>query len=51
MTKKKVNTAIKKCYKGSSVVEDLTNNLTCADQYELQKFKILRQCLSNFNLI
>ena len=30
MTKKKVNTAINKCYKRSSVAEDLINNPNCA---------------------
>ena len=30
MTTKKVNTAINKCYKRSSVAEDLINNPTCA---------------------
>ena len=30
MTKKKVNTAINKCYKRSSVAEHLINNPTCA---------------------
>ena len=51
MTKKKVNTAIKKCYKRSLVAEDLINNPTCTAKYELQTFEILRQCLNNFNLI
>ena len=51
MTKKKVNTAIKKCYKISSVVENSINNPICAAKYELQMFKILRKCLDNFNLI
>ena len=51
MTKKNVNTAVKKCYKRSSVAEDLINNPICAAKYELQTFKILRQCLNNFNLV
>ena len=51
MTKKKVNAVIKKYYKRSSVVKDLITNASCAVKYEFPTFKILRQCLNNFNLV
>ena len=42
MIKKKVNTAIKKCYKRSLVAEALARRYpTCATKYALQTFKIL----------
>ena len=37
--------------KKSSVAEYLINNATFAVKYELQTFKIFRQCLNNFHLV
>ena len=46
-----MNAVVKKCYKRSSVAEDLINNATSAVKHEFPMLKILRQCLNNFNLV
>ena len=48
---KKSECSNKKCYKRSSVAEDLIDDATCAVKYELPTFKISGQYLNNFNLV